>query len=72
MIGDALNTAEVESVDELAEDVVCGCPVDVEVARQRDLILDFAEREYAFCGHACRDRFARAPSVYAIAGRSAP
>lgn len=72
MSDEIVNTSQIESVDELAEDTVCGCSVDVEAARQRDLIIEFAEREYVFCGTACRDRFARASGVYAVAGRSAP
>jgi len=69
---DIVNTAEIERGDEIALDAVCGMTVDVELARARDLVLAFAEREYAFCGACCRDRFARSPIAFAVAGRAEP
>lgn len=69
---ETLNTSEIEEADEIDRDLVCGMSVDVELARERDLLLEFADREYAFCGAECRDRFARSPARYAVAGRSTP
>ncbi len=66
------SSAEVDSNDEIGIDPVCGMPVDIEIARQNDLIAEFADRQYAFCGRACRDRFLGQPIAYAIAGRDAP
>jgi len=72
MSDETVNTAEVESTDDISIDAVCGMSVDIELARQGDLITEFAEREYAFCGRACRDRFLAEPVAYAVAGRAAP
>lgn len=72
MSEEVVSTAQVEDPEEIATDAVCGMPVDVELARDRDLITVFAEREYAFCGGACRDRFLAEPVAYAVAGRSTP
>lgn len=66
------SSAEVESGEEIGIDPVCGTPIDVEIARQGDLIAEFADRQYAFCGRACRDRFLGRPIAYAVAGRDAP
>lgn len=72
MSDETVNTAEVETSDEIGVDPVCGMPVDVEVARQTDMIAEFADRQYVFCGRACRARFLGQPIAYAIAGRDAP
>jgi YHS domain-containing protein len=72
MSDETVNTAEVETSDEIGVDPVCGMPVDIEVARQCDMIAEFADRQYSFCGPACRDRFLGQPIAYAIAGRDAP
>jgi YHS domain-containing protein len=72
MSDEVVSTAEVETNDEICIDAVCGMTVDVEVARLRDLISEFAEREYAFCGRACHDRFIADPVAFAVAGRSEP
>ncbi|MDE3112004.1 MAG: YHS domain-containing protein [Chloroflexota bacterium] len=72
MTDETVNTAEVETSDEIGTDPVCGMPVDVEIARESDLVSEYADRQYAFCGRACRDRFLAEPIAYAIAGRDAP
>lgn len=72
MSEDTVNTTELETSDEIGIDAVCGMTVDIEIARQSDLMAEFADREYAFCGAACRDRFLAQPIAYAIAGRDAP
>ncbi len=72
MADETSNTAEIETSDEISSDSVCRMPVDIELAREADLITEFAEREYAFCGPACRDRFLATPAAYAVAGRGAP
>lgn len=69
---DTISTGEVELRSEVEIDPVCGATVDLELAREADLIAEFAEREYAFCGTACRDQFLGEPIAYAVAGRDAP
>ena len=68
MSDETVNTAEVETSDEIGIDPVCGMPIDIEIARENDLVAAFADRQYAFCGAACRDRFLGQPVAYAIAG----
>lgn len=67
-----VSTAEVETNDDIAVDAVCGSPVDLELARAHDLIAEFAEREYAFCGSSCRDQFLATPMAFAVSGRAEP
>ena len=64
------SSAGAESSDEIASDPVCGMTVDLEVARQGDLISEFAEREYAFCCAGCRNTFLADPTAYAVSGRT--
>ena len=66
MTRDIVTTADIET------DPVCGAVTDVELARGADLVTTYAERTYAFCGAACRDRFLARPTLYAVAGRSEP
>ena len=46
--------------------------IDPDTARELDLGVTFAEREYLFCGPGCRASFVHAPLAYAAAGRDAP
>lgn len=62
--------AEVEIAVEI--DPVCGVTIDPDAARELDLAISFAEREYFFCGSACQARFVRTPLSFAAAGRDAP
>ncbi len=72
MSDEIVSTAEVETNEEIGMDAVCGSAVDLELARALDLMAEFAEREYAFCGRSCRDRFLAAPVAYAVSGRAEP
>ena len=63
---------EVETEIALEIDPVCGMTIDPDVARELDLGVTFAERDYFFCGPGCRASFVRAPLAYAAAGRDAP
>ena len=63
---------EVETEIALEIDPVCGTTIDTDTARELDLGVTFAEREYLFCGPGCRASFVRAPLAYAAAGRDAP
>ena len=72
MANDTVTSADLEPETEIRIDPVCGSDVDVATARDRDLMVDFAGRTYAFCGPGCRDRFLAEPVVYAVAGRSEP
>lgn len=63
---------EVEIQIALEIDPVCGMTIDPDTARELDLGVTFAEREYLFCGPGCRSTFVRAPLAYAAAGRDAP
>lgn len=67
-----VSTAEVETTEDIGMDLVCGSAVDLELARALDLVAEFADREYAFCGRSCRDRFISAPTAFAVSGRSEP
>ena len=53
----------------LGTDPVCGMSVDRELARQHDLAIVFAERQYIFCSPSCRRTFLHDPVTYAVAGR---
>jgi YHS domain-containing protein len=61
-------------IEEIALDIdpVCGTTMDPDIARELDLGVSFAEREYLFCGPKCRDSFVHSPLTYAAAGRDAP
>jgi YHS domain-containing protein len=72
MSDETTSSADVETSEEIGTDPVCGMPVDLDIARESDLVAEFADRQYAFCGAACRDRFLAQPIAYAIAGRDAP
>ena len=63
---------EVETDIALEIDPVCGTTIDPQSARELDLGISFAEREYLFCGPGCRATFVRSPLTYAAAGRDAP
>lgn len=63
---------EVETEIALEIDPVCGTTIDPDIARELDLGISFAEREYLFCGQRCRDRFVQSPLIFAAAGRDAP
>jgi YHS domain-containing protein len=45
-------------------DPVCDMIVDVAAQREQGLVLERPEREYAFCGPGCLQRFARDPKRY--------
>jgi len=53
-------------------DPVCGMSVDRADAREHDLAIVFADREYRFCGPGCRAAFLHDPVTFAIAGRDTP
>jgi YHS domain-containing protein len=53
-------------------DPVCGMSVYRGQAREHDLAITFADREYVFCAPGCMKTFLRMPAAYAIAGRDAP
>ncbi len=61
-------------IEEIAIEIdpVCGGTIDPDIARELDLGVSYAEREYLFCGPKCRDTFVRSPLTYAAAGRDAP
>jgi len=63
-----------EGETEIAQEIdpVCGTTIDPDVARERDLAISFAERDYLFCGPGCRASFVHSPLAYAAAGRDAP
>ena len=64
--------SEVETEIALDIDPVCGATIDPDIARDLDLGVSFAERDYLFCGPRCRDRFVQSPLAFAAAGRDAP
>ncbi len=45
-------------------DPVCDMIVDIAAARDQGLTMEMADREYAFCGHGCLVKFAKAPQTY--------
>jgi len=45
-------------------DPVCDMVVDVAEQREQGLTLERPEREYAFCGPGCLERFAKDPKRY--------
>jgi YHS domain-containing protein len=45
-------------------DPVCDMIVDVAEQRERGLTLERSEREYAFCGAGCLEKFAKDPKRY--------
>ena len=45
-------------------DPVCGMIVDVADSRDHGLTLEMDDREYAFCGPGCLERFAKDPKRY--------
>ncbi len=66
----SITDRQIES--ELDVDPVCGMSVHRAQAREHDLAITFAEREYVFCAPGCRDTFVHEPIAYAVAGRDAP
>lgn len=53
-------------------DPVCGLSVDRAQAREHDLAIIFADREYIFCASPCRSTFVHDPARFAVAGRDTP
>lgn len=45
-------------------DPVCDMIVDVAEQRERGLTIERSEREYAFCGAGCLEKFAKDPKRY--------
>ena len=45
-------------------DPICDMIVSVAEARDQGLTLEMADREYAFCSHACLVKFSKAPQSY--------
>jgi len=45
-------------------DPVCGMIVDVAEQREQGLTIERPEREYAFCGAGCLEKFAKDPKRY--------
>lgn len=45
-------------------DPICDMIVDLADAREHGLILEYPQREYAFCSAGCQAKFAKNPSVY--------
>jgi YHS domain-containing protein len=45
-------------------DPICDMIVEVADARDQGLTMELAEREYAFCSHACLVKFAKSPQTY--------
>lgn len=62
----------VESTEEIELDPVCGEVLDLDIASEHDLVLEFEGRAYAFCGLRCRSVFEHEPTRYATAGRAQP
>ncbi len=62
----------IESTEDIELDPVCGQVVDLDLASEHDLTLEFEGRDYAFCGRECRTRFEHEPKRYATAGRAQP
>lgn len=62
----------VDPPQELEIDPVCGGTLDLELAREHALDIEYQGRVYLFCGPACRAHFERTPDRYAAAGRCAP
>ena len=46
------------------EDPVCGMTVDLEQARAKGLVREYAGTEYGFCGKGCFLEFADDPQKY--------
>jgi YHS domain-containing protein len=61
-----------ETDQEIEVDPVCGKTVPLDEAKERGLAMEFEGRAYVFCGAACRSRFTRAPTRYAVSGRAQP
>ena len=53
----------------IGTDPVCGMSVDRELAREHDLAVVYADRQYLFCSQSCRRTFLHDPVTYAVAGR---
>ncbi len=64
--------ARTDPESRLDTDPVCGTSVYRSEAREHDLVITFAEREYIFCAPGCMKTFLRAPAAYAVAGRDTP
>lgn len=56
----------------LGTDPVCGMSVERAQAREHDLAIIFADREYIFCAPSCRSTFLHDPVTFAVAGRDTP
>jgi YHS domain-containing protein len=69
---DAIVKTRTDPDSKLDVDPVCGMAVYRSQAREHDLAITFAEREYYFCASGCLKTFLHAPTAYAVAGRDAP
>jgi len=56
----------------LDTDPVCGMSVYRSEAREHELAITFADREYLFCAPGCKATFLHDPVAYAVAGRDTP
>ena len=45
-------------------DPICDMIVDIAEARDQGLSMEFGDREYAFCSHACLVKFAKSPQTF--------
>jgi len=69
---DAIVERRIDPDSKLDIDPVCGMTVYRMEAREHDLAITFAEREYFFCAPGCMKTFLQASKEYAIAGRDMP
>jgi YHS domain-containing protein len=69
---DAIVERRFDPDSKLDIDPVCGMTVYRSQAREHDLAITFAEREYFFCAPGCMKTFLQASKEYAIAGRDVP
>ena len=69
---DAIVERRIDPDSKLDIDPVCGMTVHRTQAREHDLAITFAEREYFFCAPDCMKTFLRAPRGYAVVGRDVP
>jgi len=69
---DAIVETRTDPDSKLDTDPICGMTVYRTQAREHDLAITFAEREYFFCAPPCMKTFLHAPTAYAVAGRDVP